>query len=224
MNTEKMVITISRQAGSGGSYVGHEVAKELGITYVDREILREAAEHLGRDDATLEEYEERSSGFLQNFVSLLSLGTPESPYLPPSERPIYDRDLFELESKIIDKIATGYDAVIIGRGAFHVLRNHPGALHVLVHAPRDFRARRLMEALPGSTLGEAWKKTEESDRRRAKFFKDMIGTSWTDARNYHLCIDTSLLELEESVRMIADFARKFHGSAQKSKTGDGAAK
>lgn len=216
MGNERMVITISRQAGSGGSYIGHEVAKELGITFVDREILRQAAEHLGQDDATLEEYEERSSGFLQNFVSLLSLGTPESPYLPPSERPIYDRDLFELESKIIGRVATEYDAVIIGRGAFHVLKDRPGALHVFIHAPREFRARRLMETLSCSTLGEAREKTDESDRRRAKFFKDMIGTSWTDARNYHLCIDTSLLGLEESVRTIVDLAGKLRGSGRKS--------
>jgi cytidylate kinase len=209
MDRERMVITVSRQAGSGGSYVGYETAKELGITCVDREILRQAAEHLGRDDTAVEEYEERPSGFLQNFVSLLSLGTPESPYLPPSERPIYDRDLFRLESGIIDRVAAEYDAVIIGRGAFHVLKDRPGALHVFVHAPRDFRARRLMEALPGSTLTEAYERMDESDSRRARFFKEMIGTSWTDARNYHLCIDTSLLGLKESVRIVVNLAGKF---------------
>ena len=209
MKQERIVITISRQAGSGGSYVGYEVAKEMGITYVDREILRQAAKYLGRDDTSLEEYEERSSGFMRNFVSLLSLGTPETPYLPPSDRPLYDRDLFELEGKIIDKIATEHDAVIIGRGAFHVLRDRPRALHVFIHAPRDFRARRLMKVLSSSTLTEAMEKTDESDRRRAKFFKDMTGTLWTDARNYHLCIDTSLLGLGESVRMIVDIATKY---------------
>jgi CMP/dCMP kinase len=219
MKQERIVITVSRQAGSGGSYVGHEVAKELGITYVDREILRQAAKHLGRDDAALEEYEERSSGFLQNFVSLLSVGTPESPYLPPSERPIYDRDLFELESRIIDKVATDHDAVIIGRGAFHVLRNRPGALHVFIHAPRDFRARRLMKVFPGSTFAEAQEKTDESDRRRAKFFKDMIGTSWTDARNYHLCIDASLLGLRESVQIIVDLVRKYRAGTEEKEEG-----
>jgi cytidylate kinase len=216
MKKDRVVISISRQAGSGGSYVGHEVAKELGITYVDREILRQAAKHLGRDDASLEEYEERSSGFLRNFVSLLSLGTPESPYLPPSERPVYDRDLFDLESRIINKIATEYDAVIIGRGAFHVLKDRPGALHVFIHAPRDYRARRLMKVLPASTLAEAQEKTDESDRRRAKFFKDMIGTSWTDARNYHLCIDSSLLGLRECVEIIVELARKYRKSMEES--------
>ncbi len=210
MKKEHMVITVSRQAGSGGSYVGYEVAKELGITYVDREILRQAAKHLGRDDATLEEYEERPSGFLQNFVSLLSLGTPENPYLPPSDRPVYDRDLFDLESRIINKVATEYDAVIIGRGAFHVLRDQPGVLHVFIHAPRQFRAQRLMKVLSTSDPSEAQEKMDESDRRRAKFFKDMTGTSWTDARNYHLCIDTSLVGLQESVRLIVELAKKHH--------------
>lgn len=216
MSADRMVITVSRQAGSGGSYVGHETAKELGIAYVDREILRQAAAHLGRDDTAIEEYEERPSGFLQNFVSLLSLGTPESPYLPPSERPIYDRDLFQLESRIIDKVATECDAVIIGRGAFHVLRDRPGTLHVFIHAPRDFRAHRLMETLPDSTLTDAYQRMDESDNRRAKFFKEMIGTSWTDARNYHLCIDTSLFGLEESVRVVVDLARKFRKSGGRS--------
>jgi cytidylate kinase len=214
MKKERCVITVSRQIGSGGSYVGHEVAKELGITYVDREILRQAAKHLGRDDKSLEAYEERSSGFMQNLVSLLSLGTPESPYLPPSERPVYDRDLFELEGKIINKIAAEYDAVIIGRGAFHLLKDLPGALHVFIHAPRDFRVRRLMKALPTSSPAEAQERVDESDRRRAKFFKDMTGASWTDARNYHLCIDSSLLGLRKSIQIIVDLTRTYQKNSE----------
>ncbi|MGD0230632.1 MAG: cytidylate kinase-like family protein [Syntrophorhabdales bacterium] len=200
------VLTVSRQMGSGGTYVGYQVAKALGFSYVDREILRRAAGLLNRDAMSLEEYEEKSCGFLQNFLRTLALGTPEAGYIP-RDRPVYDRDLFVLEGTIINEIVDKHDAVIMGRGGFHVLKGRPKTIHLFIHAPRDYRVGRVMKADRTADLRQARARVEESDRRRARFIKDMVGMEWTDARNYHLCIDSSVVDIAESVRMVIEFAK-----------------
>lgn len=203
MEKRSKVITVSRQMGSGGTYIGYQVAKTLGFSYVDREILRRAASFLNRDKMSLEEYEEKSSGFIQNLLRAFAFGAPE--VYVPKERPLYDRDLFVLESRIINEIVDKHNAVIMGRGGFHLLKGRQKTGHLFIHAPRDYRVARVMKAGSTADLREARARVEESDRRRARFIRDMVGTEWTDARNYHLCIDSSIVDLAESVRMVIRF-------------------
>ena len=209
MEDRTEAITVSRQMGSGGTYIGYQVAKALGFSYVDREILRRAASLLKRDAVSLEEYEEKSSGFIQNLLMAFALGTPETGIL--KERPVYDRDLFVLESKIIHEIVDRHSAVIMGRGGFFLLKGRPKTVHIFIHASRDYRVERVMKADSTADLRKAQARVDESDRRRARFIRDMVGTEWTDARNYHLCIDSSTVGLSESVRMVIGFVRTALG-------------
>jgi cytidylate kinase len=200
------VVTISRQTGSGGSYIGYEVAKAFGFSYVDREILRRAANLLKRDVASLEECEGKSSGFIQNILRTFTLGAPGYVYVP-KELPVYDRDLLILEGKIINEIVDKHNAVIMGRGGFHLLKDRPETVHLFFHAPRDYRVERVIKADSTVNLQEADAKVKKSDRRRAKFMRDVVGTEWTDARNFHLCMDTSTASIAESIRMVIDFVK-----------------
>ena len=206
MEKQGKAVTVSRQMGSGGTYVGYHVAKTLGFLYVDREILRRAADLLKRDERSLEEYEGRSGGFIQNLMRTFALGTPEAAYIP-RERPVYERDLFLLESRIIHEIVEKHDAVIMGRGAFHVLKGRPGTVHLFVHAPLDYRTERVSKA-DNTPLREAQARVKESDRRRNTFIREMVGTDWTDARNYCLSIDSSIVGLSETTRMVVAFVQK----------------
>ena len=131
-----------------------------------------------------------------------TLGTPETAYVPPSKLPIYDQDLYERESEIIGRIADSVNIVVVGRGGIQALRDHPRAVHVFLHAPREFRVRRLMRVLDISDEKTARLRIEESDDQRNKFFRKMMGLEWTDARNYHLCMDTSKTGLAEAGEMI----------------------
>jgi len=201
-STSHTIIVISRQMGSGGTYTGYLLAKELGFKYVDREILRQAAQRLGTDERWLEQYEERSSGLIPNILKVFSLGQPETAYVPPFKMPVYDRDLFNLECRIMRDIAQRYDTVIVGRGAFHALKDHPGQIRVFIHAPLEFRVQRLMKVQGISDAREAEKILQESDLQRMKFVQDMVGVSWTDARNFHLCLDASLVGFPASVELI----------------------
>jgi cytidylate kinase len=187
--------------GSGGSYVGYLLAQELGYKYVDREILRQAAKHLGKDVSWLENYDGKSSGIIANLLKAFCFGAPEI-LGTQIELPVYDRDLFTLESRIMNDIAGSYNAVIIGRGGFRALKDHPRMLRVFIHAPLEFRAERLMKAQRLTDTRKALAMVRDSDQQRARFLRDMVGIDWTDATNYHLCIDTSLVSFSASVNML----------------------
>jgi cytidylate kinase len=195
--------------GSGGSYIGRLAARELGFTFVDREVLRQAAEHLGTEVSQLEHRDERSSGLIEKLLRGFFLGAPEAPAsFQHLKRPVYDRDLFSLECRIMNEIADRYNAVIIGRGGFFVAEKRPAGsvIRVFVHAPLEFRVRRVMKArnIPEA---EARSIVEECDLGRSRFIRDMVGVEWTDARNYHLCIDSSVAGFPRCVEMIAGMIR-----------------
>jgi cytidylate kinase len=210
-DTRRLSVTVSRQFGSGGTYIGHLVAQKLGLRFVDREILHRAAERLDLDSGSLEHYEERASGLLENVIRALAVGAPEMGYyLPVLGKAVYDKDLFAVESRVIREIADRYGAVIVGRGGFHVLKGRPDVIHVFIHAPEEFRVKRIMAAQKINEVGEARAQIREYDKRRAKFARDIVGVEWTDARNFHLCIDSALVGLSPAVEMIVGVA---HGAA-----------
>jgi cytidylate kinase len=197
-------IAISRQMGSGGSYIGYLAAKELGFKYLDREILHEASTYFGVDSRILKHQEEKSSGILENILTMFSFGTPEA-YVPPTTRPVYDKDLFKLESKIMNRMVEQYNSVIVGRGGFYALKDRPEVIRVFIHAPLEFRIKRVMEARKIVDYGEVRSIVVESDRSRSKFVKDIIGINWMESKNFHLCIDSSSVDF----RLVFEIIRKF---------------
>jgi cytidylate kinase len=197
-------ITISRQMGSGGTYIGYLAAKELGFRYLDREILRQAADKLGIEPCMLERYDGRSVSLMENIIQSFCFSTPEMPNLPPLRRPVYNKDLFVLESKIMKEVADSCNAVIIGRGGFHILKDRPDTIHIFVHAPLDYRIEMIMKEQKIADEKEAQKMIEESDHERTKFIRSMIGADWYDARNYYLCIDSSVIGLPDCIKIITN--------------------
>jgi cytidylate kinase len=208
MEGQRKAITVSRQMGSGGDYIGYELAKALGFVYVNREILYQAASLLKRSTTSLERYEEKSSGFIRNILRAFTFGSPDTPYTPPISRPVYEKELFILESKIITEIVDKHDTVIIGRAGVHVLKARPKTVHLFIHAPFDYRVKRVMKADSTLNVQEAQAKVVESDKRRGKFIRDMTGTEWMDALNYHLSIDSSTASLSDIVKIALNFIEK----------------
>ncbi len=203
---QKILITISRQLGSGGAYLAQQAARRLGYKYVDREILSRATEYLKESEENISSREERTSGFLENLIRVFIYGTPETAYVPPPLRLIYDTDLFETEARIIREIADKDDAVIVGRAGFHVLKDRPGLVSIFAHAPLEFRLKRVMEFYKVPNRDEAASIIKESDANRRKFVETVSGHDWTDARCYHLSINTAATGFELAGRMITDLA------------------
>jgi cytidylate kinase len=204
---EEKIITISRQTGSGGTYIGYLAAKKLGFRYLDREILQETANKTGIEPRMLESFDGRTVPLLERIINSFCVGAPEVPGTPTFRKPIYNKDLFALQSNIIRRIAVQCSSVIVGRGGFYILKDMPGALHVFVHAPLDYRVERIMKEKKMAEK-EARAMVQESDRTRTKFIRDMTGSDWTDARNFHLCIDSSIIDLSDGVEMVMKLVGK----------------
>ena len=187
----RLLITISRQFASGGAFLGQALARRLGFAYFDREILRQAAEQLGQEEAVLSNREERLSGFFEKVVQPFIYGSPDTAYMPPPLQPyVDDRTIFDAEAEAIRVFADRFDAVFVGRCGFHVLRDEPGLVNVFLHADAKFRAERAREVY-GVDPAEAAALVVRTDREREKFMETMTGIDWTDARNYHIALDSA---------------------------------
>jgi cytidylate kinase len=204
-----MVLTISRQLGSGGSYIGQAMANRFRMRYADRDILQQAAAAAGLQEGDLASSEEKASGFWESVLRSFSMGAPDAPFAPPALPPIDTADLFKLESLIIREIADRFDAVIVGRAGFHVLAGRPNVTHIMVRAARPFRVRRAMEVYGIEDEKEAEERVDSSDRQRAQFIKTFTGRNWDDASMFDLCICTSSVGLEGATEIVASLVERM---------------
>ena len=132
------VITISRQIGSGGAYLGKRLAARLNVLYLDREIMSQAAKELKMSAEALESRDEKLTPIWQSLLESYVYAA-SGPYIPPPLNMPTDRELYSTESNIITRIAQQHSAVIVGRGGYYVLRRHPRHLSILLHADITFR-------------------------------------------------------------------------------------
>jgi cytidylate kinase len=182
--------------------VGRLVAQRLRYHYVDREVLEQAARQLGLAEGEVEDREERVSRGWEQVVKVFAMGSPESPYAPPTIRVVFDEELFRVEAAILRKMAAEQSCVIVGKGGAHVLRGHPRLLRLFLHASVDFRVRRLMHVYHIADPAEARTRIEESDENRERFHRSLVGTPWRDATGYDLCIDTGTVDFIAAREMI----------------------
>ena len=211
----KTTITISRQMGAGGSYIGQLVARRLGLKYVDREVLSLAAKEFGCDQETVEARAEKIQSFWQRILGGLTLGGPDALYNPPPLQNFSDRELFNKQTEILKRIATKHDCVVVGWAGVHVLPRHPGMFSVFCHAPRSFRVKRIMSIYKDLSEQKARALITESDKTREIYFNEMTGHDWTCAKNYNLSIDTSLMPLEDIAELIIKLSEPQRRAAAK---------
>lgn len=194
------VLTISRQFGSGGAYLGQRLATRLNILYLDREILQRSAKELGVPETVLEHRDEKVTPRWKFSLQAMTVATSWI-YTPPSLDWVADETLYNTESDIIRHIAQKCSAVIIGRGGHYVLHQHPRCLSILLHANIDFRQQRVQELYQVSAQ-KALKLIDSIDQERARYLRKLTGHDWTDVRQYHLSLDTSLVGLDKAEDVI----------------------
>lgn len=203
MSDSPIIIALGRELGSGGSLIGQRLSRRLSIPYLDREILTQAAQHLGMDERDLAHREERLSSFWERLLAPFALGSPDEIYArypPPVALP--DAALFEAQKQVMRRIAAERDCVILGHGAFHVLKGQPGLIKLFVHAPVAFRVKPVMEAFRLKTEQEARAMIAKVDGDRERFIREMTGCAWRDARHYDVCINTCRVGIEGAEDLI----------------------
>ena len=191
-----IVITISREYGSGGHELGEKLARSLHVPLYDKSILYRAAGELGCNPAHLMKKEQSlsGSGVLQ---MIFEDGGGVSPEMALSE----DDAIFVTESRIIRMEAAKRSCVIVGRCADFILKDHPGCFRVFVRSGRDFSRRRVSE-YTGLPLSEIDREIARINRERASHYRRYTGRNWADARNYDLVINTSVISLDRAVAII----------------------
>jgi cytidylate kinase len=109
------------------------------------------------------------------------------------------------QEKIIRKLADNGSCVIVGRAADHVLRDYEDIVRVFIHAPKEYRIKKVME-MYGDSEQESKKNIARSDAARASYYKSISGSEWGNARQYDLCIDSSI-GAQNTANAIVDYIK-----------------
>lgn len=207
--TDRIQITVARQYGSGGRCVGERVARLLGFRYVDRELITMAAQKSGFDPEIISRADEKATGSLlytlamgSNMYGLhMSQGTETGHF----EMPLNDK-LFIFQSDIIKNMANEESCVFVGRCADYVLSKYPGRISIFLYAPKESRIARIAEEHQ-LTEKEAADVIAKTDKRRMNYYNFYTGGRWGKHENYHLMLDTSLLGIDKTAEIIADYVK-----------------
>lgn len=195
------VITIAREYGSGGLMLGKLLAKRLGVDYYDHDIIDETAKKLGYTTEFVRENEQNIS----NSKLWELIFTDKS--IPISMNPSHDDAIFVSESRIIRNLAMKKPCVIIGRCANWILRNDKKAFRIFVTSNREDAVRRVMKK-DGIDAEAADKRIEQINTGRNNHYFQYTGRRWTDARDYDLVVNTSVLGLEECADIVVECIEK----------------
>lgn len=191
----KTVITIGREFASGGAGIAQKLAETLGIPFYDKKLIALAAEETGFSQEFIRSNDEKKTNSL-----LYDL------YNTSQNLPINDQVLIA-QFRLIKKLAEEGPCVIVGRCGNYVLREHPHALHVFIHAPMEERIRRAKEEYH-ITQANLESHIQRQDKARAAYYSLFATGKWSDPRNYHISL-SSALGLERVVDLLANLAKSM---------------
>ncbi|MBQ8357210.1 MAG: cytidylate kinase-like family protein [Clostridia bacterium] len=202
---EKLAITIGRQFGSGGRDIGIRVGELLGIKVYDKELLTLAAEKKGISPDYLRRVDEKAASSL---LYTLAMGASiHSARHLGVDVPINDQ-LFITQTEIIKEAAEADSAIFIGRCADYILRNHPHRLSFFIYSDFESRVHRVMHRHELSR-GDAEALINKTDKKRINYYNFYTGKKWGKFENYHMSLDSSLLGVEGTARMIAQLVNIY---------------
>ncbi|MDR1650631.1 MAG: cytidylate kinase-like family protein [Synergistaceae bacterium] len=188
-------VTIAREYGSGGRLIGRELARELGCSFYDKEIISLAAKESGLHEEFIETMENRRvSGFLYNL------------YMTYHELPIPEQ-VFIAQSKVIKDTADKESCVIIGRCADYVLAERKNCVKIFIHAPLELRITIVRDRYHEGS-GELSGFIRKQDKDRASYYSFFTHQKWGRAQNYNICLDSSI-GIEASVTLLKKFVEEF---------------
>ena len=189
-----IVITISREYGSGGRYIGRLVADKLGIKFYDKDFVTELSDKTGLSEEYIETNEQKRaliSSFNNGYYAGLD-GADE---------------LFVKESELVESLANKGPCVIIGRCADFVLRNNNNVLKVFVYSSMKDKINRVVKFY-GVEKSKAEKEIIKQNKLRANHYKHYTDREWSNIENYDLAISSDVLGVEKSADLICELVKE----------------
>lgn len=196
---DTFVITISREFGSGGHEIGKYIAKELGISFYDKELIHLTKENTGYTSKYIKENEQKLSNSLlydlyeQNYTYV-------NDEIPPKDV------LFLVQSKIIRDICSKESCVIVGRCANFILKDHANCINIFIHANKEYRLEKINKDY-NVKIPYTIEDLKLSDEQRANYCMHFTKKEWRDVSNYHFAFDSSLYGSVKSAKKVIKFIK-----------------
>ncbi len=184
----KVVLTISREYGSGGHFVGQLVASSLGINFYDKEIINLTAEKYGYTKKYIQDNEEqniKSSMFYTN-----------------------DDNLFTNEAKVITSLAKKESCVIVGRCADYILRNNKNVISIFLYSDMLSKINRVVKYY-GLSKETAEKEINKINKQRAKHYNYFTNRNWNSYDNYDLALNVDKLGVDKTAEIICKYIKEL---------------
>ncbi len=207
MNSTSSIITIGREYGSGGRQIAQEVAKYFGIKCYDKELLEHAANDSGICKELFENHDEKpTNSFLYSLVmDTYSFGYSSAAGF--TDMPM-NHKVFLAQFDAIKKLASEGPCVIVGRCADYALADNKDCFSVFIHADMDWRINRI-SGKHGYTAKGAKDIIQKADKSRASYYNYYTNKKWGAASGYSLCIESSKLGVENSIKAIVETVKIF---------------
>ena len=184
-----IIITISREYGSGGHLIGKKIADSLSIPFYDNELITMAAKESNMSESFVSENE-------QQLPKNLLLQMVRQDYEAPLEKSLSPDDaLFVAQSRVIRRIASAGNCVIIGRCADYILNDFPNVINIFLYANMKYKIDMAVKEY-GINRAMAAQEIDRIDRARKEHYFHYTGQKWGGSHNYHLCCDTAVLSQE----------------------------
>ncbi len=193
-----LIVSIGRQFGSGGAEIGKKLAEKLGIEFYDKELIKRASKESGISEKMFEKSDEKP---INSFMySIVTHG------FPAYSAPVYNNNvftndkIFALQAESIRKIAKEHSAVIIGRCADDILRDHDNLIRIFIYGNVESRIKRISEKYKLSEK-EAQEMIRRIDKSRSSYYEFFANKKWGDINSYDICIDSSE-RIDETVEIL----------------------
>ena len=211
--TEKFVITISRELGSGGHTIARKLADRLNVHLCDKELIKGLCQKFDLTPTSIERLKGQKKNWLADFVHFV-FPAPSAAGFASAEKireigkefnpDVTTDDIFLAETEILRELAEEESCVIAGRSGFFVLKDHPNKVDIFITASRENRVSRVMDRqnLDKEMAEEA---IDRVDKARENYIRRFAGVSRYDARNYDLCLNVDDLTEDQAVEVILAF-------------------
>lgn len=197
-----LIITVSRQFGSGGHQIGERLASALDVSLFDKTTIAQAAKEYGLYEQVMNDNEQAATNSL-----LFSIAANLHP-LSQDGIP-FEEWVLMAEEKAMRTLSKEGSCIFIGRAADTIFRSSPQRISFFIHAPIDWRAQHVADHYD-IPLAKAKTLTRQMDKKRASYYARRSEFKWGDAQTYHLSIDSSVLGLDATAEQLLRFihARK----------------